>query len=228
MVAMTLSSTTDFSNFESIFEKISSFFATHNNLSEDLVVAREDYFQLTGKLNQSDLSFNNRMNAFLLWFSFDWRSSETLKTPFEIYCEEMSLNGQLVDIDKTAALEKHVHSLFEFIKMRKEVATVQNLFNREKFYVFEPNFLYGSETGIVFETRLFRLNGKYRFSNYFIQHPTAVKKPIKKRCRQIGKRKESTKPFLFALHSYHTKWERYRNININSIYHFDKSLPEAK
>ena len=44
-------------SFEDIFDFISSFIETNATLSKELVVARDDYFKLTGKLNETDLSF---------------------------------------------------------------------------------------------------------------------------------------------------------------------------
>lgn len=218
----------DSNSFDVVFEDMSSFFNDHSLLSKDLVRARDDFFQMTGKLNQSDPSFNNRMNAFLLWFIFDFRSSLDLKTPFELYCEAVRSLQPEVNQDSVCAYKNHTHSLFEFKKMQKEDAIVRDLFSGEKLRIVDPDFLIGSPSGTIFETRVFNLDGQYRFSNYFIQHPAEMKKPIKKRCKQIRKCGETVKPFIAMLHSYHTKWERYRNINIKSIYHFDKSLPAAK
>lgn len=225
---MVMSVINETSSFDVMFEEMSGFFNDYELLAKDLVRARDDFFQLTGQLNESDPSFNNRMNAFLLWFTFDFRSSLDLKTPFELYCEEVRSSKPEADLERVYDFKNHVHSLFEFLKMHKEEAIVRNLFNKEKLRIVEPNFLIGSQTGIVFETRVFQIDGQQRFSNYFIQHPTEMKKPIKKRCKQIRKNGETVKPFMMTLHSYHTKWERYRNININNIYHFDKSLPAAK
>ncbi len=215
--------------FEEIFDKISGYFENHAELSNELVIAREDYFRLTGKLNETDVSFTNRMNSFLLWFAFDWKCSESLKSPFELFKQSV-IDGKtgLMDLEAVADIEEHVHSVFDTKKLTDNYAVVKDLYSKKKYEIVQPDFLFGSPKGTYFETRLFKIEGKYRFSNYFIQHPSEVKKDIKKRCKQLFKKGDSIKPFLIHLHSYHTKWERYRNINIKSIYHFDKSIPEAK
>ncbi|MCG8333400.1 MAG: hypothetical protein MJE63_02720 [Proteobacteria bacterium] len=215
--------------FEEIFDSISGYIETHPELSNELVIAREDYFRLTGKLNETDASFTNRMNSFLLWFTFDWKCSDSLKSPFDHFKQSVfkgkttSMNGELI-----TDIEEHVHSLFDTKKLTDHYAIVKDLYGKKKYEIIQPDYLYGSPKGTYFESRLFKINGKYRFSNYFIQHPLEVKKDIHKACKQLSKKGDSIKPFLIHLHSYHTKWERYRNINIKSIYHFDKSIPEAK
>lgn len=214
--------------FESVFEAFSHFYANHPQLSSELVAAREDYFRITGKLNETDLNFTNRMNAFLLWFTFDWTSKATLRKPFQVYVDESGIKGESLNGFSLVDLENHIHSLFETKKLTSDFAIIRDLKSKEKFKILQPDFLFQSPKGTYFETRIFKIDGEYRFSNYFIQHPLEVKRSIKKQCKQIRKAANSIKPFLMTLHSYHTKWERYRNININSIYHFDKSIPEAK
>ena len=169
------------------------------------------------------------MNAFLLWFTFDWTCKSLLKTPFEIF-KDNSINSEnaFASLEILQEFDNHIHSVFESLKLKSSIAIVRDLFTKTKYEITEPDFLFGSMKGTCFETRLFQIDGKLQFSNYFIQHPPTVIKAIKKRCKQIRKNRESTKPFLITLHSYHTKWERYRNIDIKNIYHFDKSIPEAK
>ncbi|MBU2511791.1 hypothetical protein KJ966_10645 [bacterium] len=216
-------------SFGSFFETMSDYYSNNQMLSNELIKARADYFSLTGKLNESDTNFTNRINAFLLWFTFDWRCHETLRTPFEMYKNESNEAVNNADfIDQLETYERHIHSLFESIKLSNSHAVIRDLFTQAKFEITDPDFLYGSAKGTCFETRIFKVKDDYRFSNYFILHPSVVKKAIKKKCKQIHKKQESVKPFIITLHSYNTKWERYRNIDIRNIYHFDKSIPEAK
>lgn len=216
-------------SFDSLFDRISTFIEDHSVLSNELVIAKIDFFRITGKLNESDKDFSNRMNAFLLWFAFDWKCEDYLKTPFELYKESVTQTGFNADeMTLVLDMEHHIHSLFETVKLTDDLALIRDLFSRKKYEVVQPDVLFGSRKGIYYETRIFKIGQHYRFSNYFIQHPDEVKKDVKKRCKQVKKQGDSIKPFLMQLHAYHTKWVRYRNIQLKSIYHFDKSLPEAK
>lgn len=218
-----------FNSFDDFFNCLSIFFNAHGDMASELVTARMDFFKLTGKLNESDASFTNRMNAFLLWFTFDWRCAQTLKTPFEMFKEDfLQTDVTNTKVAFIGDVENHIHSLFETVKLTNNHAILKDLYSKKKYEIQQPDILLGSNKGIYFETRIFKLGGGYQFSNYLIQHPAEVKKDVTKRCKILFKKGDAIKPFLILLHMYHTKWERYRNINIKSIYHFDSSIPEAK
>ena len=210
------------------FEIISSFYDWDEFLLKEIVKAKKEYFGKTGKINETDKDFSNRMNAFLLWFTFDWRCKENLSTPFEIY-KQFLLKKELNDeFSMLEGYENHIHSLFELQKTTKGKTQIRDIYSNKKYQISDTDFLIGCLKGALFETRIFQVGESYHFSNYYIPHPLEVKKNIKKRNKQIRKTGESIKPFIFQLHSYHTKWERYRNISIKSIYYFDNSVPEAK
>ncbi len=215
-------------NFDEFFEKISSFYDQHPLLSKELVKAKEYYFNKTGKLSEMDHDFSNRMNAFLLWFTYDWRCSQNLSSPFEVYQEHLKRNNFLDEYSKTQGQDNHIHSLFEYVKIKNGKTIIKDLYSKQKYQISDKKFLIGCLKGAFFETRLFKEEDDFYFPNYYIPHPIEVNRYIKKRNKQIVRKGESIKPFLITLHAYHTKWEKYRNIDIKSIYHFDKSVPEAK
>lgn len=216
------------SKFEILFENMSSFFDEHPDLSKELIAAKDFYFSLTGKIGENDNEFGNRMNAFLLWFIFDYQLPSTRTAPLDLYLEYCRDNGREADIEVLSSQKKHVHSLFFFVKEKREQIIIKDLYSRQKYSISGSRVLIGQEKDALFETRLFEHDGNRYFANFFIYHPVNVRKDIKRQVKLIRKKKESIKPFLLKLHSYHTKWKRYRNINIKSIYHFDNSVPEAK
>ena len=213
---------------EALFERTSRFFDQHPQLSKDLISAKDTFFSMTGKIGENDNEFGNRMNAFLLWFLFDYQLPSTMTTPVDYYLEYLEKKGLQEDYDILSTQKKHIHSLFYFIKEKKDEIIVKDLYSRQKYRISDSRVLIGHEKDAYFETRVFELKGDRYFANFFIYHPVMVRKHIKRRVKQIRKKKESIKPFLLKLHLFHTKWKRYRNIDIKSIYHFDKSIPEAK
>lgn len=213
---------------EALFERTSRYFDEHPDLSKDLIAAKESFFTLTGKIGESDNEFGNRMNAFLLWFLFDYRLPSTQEAPVEHYLAHLEKSGMTDDLEILRSQKGHIHSLFYFVKEKGSQIVIKDLYSRQKHFISDSRVLIGQEKDALFETRVFDLNGDHFFANFFIYHPVIVRKAIKKQVKQIRKKKESIKPFLLKLHSYHTKWQRYRNISIDSIYHFNKSVPEAK
>ncbi len=216
------------SKIEALFERTSRYFDQHPVLSKDLLSAKDTYFSTTGKIGENDNEFGNRMNAFLLWFLFDYQLPSTMTTPIDHYLTYLEKNGMSEDLKILQAQKNHIHSLFYFVKEKSDQIIVKDLYSRQKHSISDSRVLIGQEKDAFFETRVFELEGEHYFANFFIYHPVIVRKDIKRRIKQIRKKSESIKPFLLKLHSFHTKWQRYRNINIKSIYHFDKSIPEAK
>ncbi|MBT3225920.1 MAG: hypothetical protein HOE30_02005 [Deltaproteobacteria bacterium] len=216
------------STFEHLFEKTNRYFDQHPVISKELISAKEEYFTITGKIGESDNEFGNRMNAFLLWFLFDFRLASTQTTPIDHYLAHLKDTKTGGDLTILRSQKDHVHSLFFFVKEKQDMVIIKDIFTGLKYNISDSRILIGHDKNALFETRLFEIDGTHYFANFFIHHPINVRKGIKRRLKQIKKNKESLKPFLMKLHAYQTKWRRYRNIDIKSIYHFDKSLPEAK
>ncbi len=216
------------STFERLFEIINIYFDQHPVLSKEIVTAKEDYFRRTGKINEYDRDFSNRANSFLLWFFFDWTLSDRNSTPFDMYLEHLKEKEDTEGLSIIESQRDHVHSIFKLTKNKKDRIIIKDILSGQKFAIPDKQSLTGCIKGSFFETRVFLLDDTYSIANYFIHHPFNVRKNIRKRIKQIRKEKGSIKSFLIQLHSFHTKWTRYRNIDIKSIYHFDKSIPEAK
>jgi hypothetical protein len=214
--------------FDHLFEKTSRYFGQHPVISKELVAAKEEFFTMTGKIGESDNEFGNRMNAFLLWFLFDFKLASTQTTPVDHYVSYLEETNPGEDLSIIQSQKGHVHSLFFFVKEKQGMFIIKDFYTGLKYNISDSRILIGHEKKALFETRIFEIDGTHYFANYFIHHPINVRKGIKKRLKQIKKNKESIKPFLLKLHAYQTKWRRYRNIDIKSIYHFDKSIPEAK
>lgn len=218
-----------YSDFEEYFEELNSYFDQHSIIANEIVEAKNEYFQKTGKINETDENFSNRMNAFLLWFFYDWHLSGKNISPHSYFINELEMKKISADKSSEYYNQKQVHSLFSLLKKRKNKLIVKDIITGNKYKVYDDLSLIGYTKGSLFETRLFESEEDlYFFCNYFIHHPYIVRKGIKKAVKKTKKQKKSIKSLLLQLHSFHTKWTKYRNINIKSIYHFDKSVPEAK
>ncbi|PCI28848.1 MAG: hypothetical protein COB67_05395 [SAR324 cluster bacterium] len=218
----------DFSIEEAI-DQITTYFDQQRRLSEDLLLARQEFRNKTGKITENDPHYRNRTQAFLYWFVFDWKVAATQTCPFWVYLEHLEETKNWKEYNLLKPQEEHIHSLFKFIKITKKgESVIQDLYTGKKYKILDADSLFGVDKGAYFETRLFSSNQTYQFADYFIFHPLEVCRNIRKNIKQLKKNKASIKPFLLQLHSFHTKWSHYRNIDIKSIYHFDDSYPEAK
>ena len=214
--------------FEYMFESLNTYINSREDNKRELIKAKQDYFDTTGKINDKDTDYSNRMNAFLLWFMFDWKLSSTKQSLFDGYLESLKIEDK-DNIYKSMSVQKdHLHTLFSFIKFKNDKVVIKDIFSSVKYTIDDTNYLFGLSKKSIFESRLFNINNIQYLSNYLIVHPYETKKDILKAINNIRKKELNRKDFFIKLHSFHTKWKRYRNINIKSIYHFDKSIPAAK
>lgn len=216
------------STFNRLFEDLVGFCEKDGDLSEEILLAKEEYFQKTGKLKDKDREFDNRMNAFLLWYLFDRRPVDLPDSAVSLYCKWLEDNGRPDEASMVRVQKNHIHSLFVHEKTKNEEYVVRDLLTDRKYQVPENQTLLAFPKGAVFETRIFKFDDTYCFANYFIQHPLEVNASIRKQIKVIKADIHPRKPFFIKLHSYYVKWKNYRSIHIDSIYHFNASLPEAK
>ena len=212
-------------SFQEFFESVSSYCERHPVISKELVCAKEEFFFQTGKLQEGGQDFDNRINAFLLWFLFDRKWERSLRPPLSYYEEHLKKEGNVAAVNLLERQISHIHSLFRLIRFKKGRSLIQDMVTREKYWIDDEGVLSGVEKGIYFETRLFRVSGTRCLANYLIPHPKTVKSEIGKRLKRIGGDKQALKKFCLELHSYYTKWQTYRNISIQNIYRFGKSVP---
>ena len=215
-------------SFEEFFNRISTFCETNSVIAKEIFEAKEEFFSMTGKVRDDEVEFNNRMNAFLLWFIFDRKPYESLYSPISKYQIHLEKKGWLKELEVVNNQLIHVHSLFKFLKIKNGNTTIKDLISGVKYTLEDENTLIGMGKEIYFETRLFLFNDKRCFSNYFIQHPPIVNKGIRKQLKPVKQEKKLVKPFLMKLQTFNNKYLKYRSIDIKSIYHFDQSIPEAK
>jgi hypothetical protein len=212
---------------ERLFEQMGLFFDSHPTYSADLIAAKDWYFGVTGRIKESDQDFGNRMNAFFLWFLFDW-NLPTGGRPVDRYLAYLQETSTTREAELLHQQQAHHHSLFDFIKHKSELCIIKDVLTGQKHKIQEGWTGLEHNKGSLFEARLFTDNGVNCLANYFIHHPLEVRRAILKKVARIRKEKSSIKPFLIQLHTFHTKWVKYRNIHIKSIYHLDNSRPMAK
>ena len=219
--------------------QIDQLLAYASSATDDIVQAKQEYFAATGgEVHQEDRCYELRMQAFFNWYLFDRRQADA--TPVERYLREKGaeLPGDQKNLFLGATQSKL--SIYEyrgtrgiFSRPSRGQVRVRDAFNGEDFDVTERRQMHGLDVGDLFEARLVPVDGSYQFSTSFTYHPREVRRAI---LREIKRRKKvgheiDRRGFAWELEKMSLQAERFRNVNIDAIYNFEKpflSKPKAR
>lgn len=152
-------------------------------------IARELYAISTGKVNDDDPFFEQRMTSFQEFFIFEYRLSEGFSgsTVYETFL----FNGQgcysLEQINDFEQMRNFRHSLFQVESHKNECLIVTDLIAQRQDCVHPlPEYSFaGFDLKQIFEGRLLTFKGKCYFTKAFILHSKLVKHIIEKNVEEF-------------------------------------------
>jgi hypothetical protein len=157
--------------------------------SDQMRIARELYAIATGKVNDDDPFYDNRMCSFQEYFLFDYRLSDVFSgsTVFETWLLHAQTKLTCVELNEYEQFRSFRHSLFLVERVNAASLIVTDLIAQQKFEVFAlPQYMFaGFEEGLVFEGRAITFSGVDYFTGAFIIHPEEVRGKIEKYVRQF-------------------------------------------
>jgi hypothetical protein len=204
--------------------------ATAEPRTQDLMVARSEHYARCGEPREDELSYEPRVNGMLDAYLYDFRPNGGKTTTLENF---IAANGAEMEpglLDAFRRLTGNVHGLFEVRKIEEGRVVLRDVFADADHDVAERRQLAGLKKGDLLEARLLPWGDQFRFSGAHIYHPSEVRKRILaevKRLRKAAGRtsRPDVKSFLATLSRMAFKFERYRNVRLESIYDF--SAPVA-
>ncbi len=159
-------------------------FACSPEFEDEMVVARELFMLLAGKVNDEDVSYEQRMQCFQEFFLFEHRLTEphagqTLLEVFLQRAQERLEPAEVLDYEQFRSAGR---SLFRIDKFQAESANVRDLLGNRNLRVHAlcSFSLSGIPSGQVFEARLVNFAGLNFFTGAFIFHPPSVTDLIEK------------------------------------------------
>ena len=199
--------------------------ATSDARKEELLAARRQWFDRHGEPHEDDKSFESRMNGLLDYYLYEARPPGSTETTIEIFMREMAAQLTTDELAAYRLLAKSVHGLFEVKRIRPGEVRLRDCFTDVQHDVTERRQMAGLEKGDILEARLLPFEGHLFFSPAFLYHPQEVRKTIlneiKRRKKQAGKGNlPDVEDFIATLSRMAFKMERYRNVNVESIYDF--------
>ncbi|MCM2350632.1 MAG: hypothetical protein NDI69_11485 [Bacteriovoracaceae bacterium] len=190
---------------------------TQGDYFSDLKEAKDNYFSITGKLDEDKDEFESRMNSFNDWYVFQYRQKDGSKV-IEEYIRNHDVEEELAQ-----ALLNVNHSLFEFTKTTfgKQVV-LSDILHDEKVVLKKDHPTISLVKGDIFIGRVI----KYKGENYLLRGictlPQSVKSTLKKQSKKMRKLNnfDEELTFLLQLEALKTKAMHYSHIDPAKIFIF--------
>lgn len=153
-------------------------FACLPEFAEEMIVAREIFMLLSGKVNDDDVSYEQRMLCFQEFFLFEHRLSSPYSgmTLLELYVQRSQTRIHKDELICFEQLRSAGRSLFVLEKAHPTSVHVRDLLGRRvtRVHALPGVSLKDLPTGQVFEARLVCYFGLHFFTGAFIFHPSTV------------------------------------------------------
>lgn len=211
--------------FKSSLKKLIGYY-TGSEFSDELTVAKKQFFENTGSLDENNPNYNLRMHQFYEWYFLSRPLKSYMKTPLAVCDQHRDLRLTEDDIKTIEILTgTHKHLLFEFIKMKNNKLFVKDLLAGKKLEVEQGDFVFGFDSKEFFQARIVEIDGKKYFLDSFCFHPESSQKFILAEIKLLQKNPDlSLEDLLLRLNKMRYKFEQYKHVKPELIYTNDNKL----
>jgi hypothetical protein len=211
-------------SLQELHEKLLSW-ATAEPRTADLLAAKTEHYARYGEPREDELSYEPRVNGMLDHYLYDFRPNGAKTSTLENFIAANGADMDAPSLEAYRRLTANVHGLFEVRKIDEGRVVLRDVFSDVDHEVAERRQLAGLSKGDLIEARLLPFGEKLFFSGAHIYHPTEVRKRILAEVKRLRKAAGRTgRPdvggFLALLSRMAFKFERYRNVRLESIYDF--------
>ena len=162
-----------------------------DKFQEEMQTARKVFEILTGKVNDDDYFYEQRMNLFHDYFLFDFRIGKFTigATMFEYFIEKNQVSFSPVEIQEFEQLRSQRCSLFRLKEIKEDKILVYDYFTKETFWVYSlPKYSFiGFSKENIFEARVVNYEGVFFFTGGFVFHNPKVSDLIEYQIKQFMK-----------------------------------------
>jgi len=185
---------------------------------ENILAAKDEYFELTGNLSEVDEDYESRMNGFNYWY-LTQRIAQDDNTLLEKFIDSEELTDDVKD-----ALLNINHSLFEYrgLSFTKK-HTFKDILHDKKFHIPKDRFHLQLIKDDIFIARTIEIDGDVNLLNDISVLPQDIRSILVKESKKVRKLKDKTRDlqFLMAVEKLKTKWRRYGHIDPKKIFKFE-------
>ena len=187
---------------------------------QTLLMAKEFYFQKTGKVFEEDEDYESRMASFNDWYVLSYIPEDEKETFFERYSKEHEVSD-----DVLKAIKETNHSFFEYTGTNfKGLHVLKDILHDKKLILAKTHPTPSLLKGDIFIGR----TSFYREENFLFNGlrimPKDASSILKKEAKKVRKSGDPDREevFLFLAESYKTKWQHYGHVDVTKIFVFPK------
>jgi hypothetical protein len=201
-------------NFYNVLDSAIDKFSTREYY-DHILEAKQEYFDLAGKIEEEDEDYESRMNGFNYWY-LTQRGLGERKTLLQEYIESETLDEEVIN----SLLEMN-HSLFEY---KGTSFTGKHSFidilHDQKFSLPKNEFQLQLIKDDIFIARSVNYQGTVHLLNDISVLPHDVRSILVKESKKVRKLKDPKRDlqFLMAIEKLKTKWRRYGHLDPKKIF----------
>lgn len=199
---------------------------TQPQFSDELQMARREFFDNTGSLDENNPNYSLRMQQFYEWYFLTRPLNSYMKTPLTVCDQHRDLRLSAEDIWSIELLKQsQTHSIFEYIKSKDGVIHLRDLMSQKKIQVMQGQLVFGFDSREYFQARIVKIENLYYFLSSFCFHPESVQKFILSEVKLLQKNPDlSLESLLLRLNKMRYKFEQYRHVKPELIYANENKL----
>ena len=210
--------------FENSYTKLVGHFASPQ-FQDELNLARKEFFENAGTLDENKPNYALRMNQFYDWYFLTRPLKGHMQTPLMVCHIQRDLRLTDEDVQTLEVLTKARHSLFELIKVKKDEIQLKDLFKNEKVVITGHQHIFEFDEKEFFEVRIAEIDGKKLFLKGFCFHPESAQKFILAEVKVYQKNPDLDPAyFMLRLVKMRYKFEQYRHVKPDLIYTNENKL----
>lgn len=211
-------------NFQDSYLKLVGHF-TSAQFSDELNLARKEFFENAGTLDENKPNYPLRMNQFFDWYFLTRPLRGHMQTPLMVCDIQRELRLTDLDLQVVEILKKSQHSLFELIKVKNNEIILKDLIKNQKMTVNADQHIFEFDEKEFFEARIIAINGKNYFLKGFCFHPESAQKFILSEVKVYQKNPDlNPADLMLRLVKMRYKFEQYRHVKPEMIYTNENKL----
>ena len=186
---------------------------------ERLLAAKDEYFSLTGKVNEDDDDYEARMSSFNEWYVFQYIARQDTRSCMKDYLLKNNIEREL-----SLALLDINYSVFEYLgeNLKKNIV-LRDIFHSQKIVLPKGHAIPGLLKNDIFIGRIISYKGQNNLLDGIGILPKEVRPILKKQFKKVLKLNDKSMEtkFLMQVEYLKNKWKHYGHIGAAKIFVFD-------